>query len=164
MTDYTAYVSDLLARYPEMVREAAALRFELEHPQRVSQKEMLEAMAFSKGDGLRPTQGHVSDKTFYIALNYQEQTAHQNKEVVVTLAELLAHVERKIRQLEHYVAQLPPDIGDTIRGLYFSAKSLKELAVEMHLSERTLRRLRNKGIAALADMYAALGKAGIPLE
>lgn len=90
------YVLKLLESYNERERKIAVLRYNLEHPAKVSRSEQIEAMNFGHGDGLDHSAGHISNKTLYIALNYEEQ------------AERIVSVERRLfffavaRQLKQY--------------------------------------------------------------
>ena len=63
----------LLENYPTMQRQIALLRYEMEHPAHISPSELIGAMSFAKGDGLGTSSGHISDKTLYIAMNYQQK-------------------------------------------------------------------------------------------
>lgn len=64
--DIRMKVLDLLKTYPDNMRKIAQLNYELAHPSQISATEMLEAMAFKKGNGERHSVGEVSDKTLYI--------------------------------------------------------------------------------------------------
>ena len=44
------YVVQELESYPRTLRQIAVLRYELEHPVQVSTEEMLDAMAFARGE------------------------------------------------------------------------------------------------------------------
>ena len=66
-------VMRILEEYPDIQRKIALLRYELEHPSLASADEMIESMAFAKHEGISQMKGHISNKTLYIALNYQEQ-------------------------------------------------------------------------------------------
>ena len=64
-------ILELLKSYPSMQQKIALLRREWENPAQVTDSEMLGAMVYSKGEsGSRPTIGHISDKTYHIAVNY----------------------------------------------------------------------------------------------
>ena len=60
------YVLKLLESYNERERKIAVLRYNLEHPAKVSRSEQIEAMNFGHGDGLDHSAGHISNKTLYI--------------------------------------------------------------------------------------------------
>ena len=60
------YVIQELESYPRTLRQIAVLRYELEHPVQVSTEEMLDAMAFARGEHFGSAPGHVSDKTYIL--------------------------------------------------------------------------------------------------
>ena len=62
-------VLSLLQSYRATKRKIEQLRYELEHPARVTPDEMIEAMNFAKGDGEGRPSGSVSNKTLYIAMS-----------------------------------------------------------------------------------------------
>ena len=73
------YVLRELENYPRILRQIAVLRYEMEHPAKVSEEEMLDAMAFARGEHTGSAPGHISDKTFYIAMNYRQKTEDAKK-------------------------------------------------------------------------------------
>ena len=66
------YVVQLLNYYHQRVCQIALLRYELEHPVQVSPAEMIDAMSFVKDTNIRRSIGHISNKTLFIAVNYQQ--------------------------------------------------------------------------------------------
>ena len=80
------------------------------------------------------------------------------------LQKQLERLERKIRRLEHCVEQLPAEQAQIIQGLYFEGKTQKVLVEELHLSESTLLRYRDKAVGELVEMYLTLQEAGVALE
>ena len=68
----TNYVMSLLQNYRATKRKIQQLRYELEHPTHVTPEEMIEAMSFAKGEGKGRPSGSISNKTLYIAMNYQD--------------------------------------------------------------------------------------------
>ena len=71
-------VMTLLQNYRATKRKIEQLRYELEHPAKVSPDEMIEAMNFTKGDGEGRPSGSVSNKTLYIAMNFQSAADEAN--------------------------------------------------------------------------------------
>ena len=61
-------------------RMIAVLRYDLEHPAKVNSSEQIEAMNYRRGDDIGNVKGHISNKTLYIALNYEEQAGRLNAE------------------------------------------------------------------------------------
>lgn len=153
-----------LENYRKYTQQIALLRYELTHRDRITADEMLEAMAFSKGTGNVPTKGHISDKTYYVALNYLERTADLDAECISIITEQLEALEMRVNRLKHCVKQLRPHHKQVIVGLYFDEKNFRMLSSEMHVSERTIQRYRDAAIDELAEMYEILCVAGIKTE
>ena len=85
----------LLEGYTFREKKIALLRHEWYHPNQVTPEEMLEAMAYSRNtDGGAPVCGHISDKTYHIALNYEDQAARQNREQIETISTDLERLDR----------------------------------------------------------------------
>ena len=79
-------VKDLLKTYNERERKIALLQFQMENPPLVTLNEQIEAMNYGHGDGLGHTQGRVSNKTLFIALNYEEQAERLNAQASSEIA------------------------------------------------------------------------------
>lgn len=72
MNNFTDHVTSLLQNYRATKRKNQQLRYELEHPAHVTPEEMIETMSFTKGDGEGRPSSSISNKTLYIAMNYQD--------------------------------------------------------------------------------------------
>ena len=73
MSEITNKVIELLKTYPSMKRRIEQLRFELENPSMIDDKEFIESLALgahTERQGYRSS-GHLSDKTMAIALQYR---------------------------------------------------------------------------------------------
>ena len=162
--EMVSYVERLLMSYRNDLRKRDLLRFEMTHSRNITDEEVLEAMALAKGDGIGSPGGYISDKTFYIAVNYQEKAERLNREKVTSISEELIRLEQKLSRLEYCVKQLPSSRAEVIRGLYFEREELKNLALEMHISDRTVQRYRDSAIEELALMYETLQNAGVELR
>ena len=112
-------VLSLLQNYRVTKRKIEQLRYELEHPARVSPDEIIEAMNFAKGDGEGRPSGSVSNKTLYIAMNFQSAADEANAALTHDLVSRLVPLEQEINRLEHYVALLEPRQAEVIRLAYF---------------------------------------------
>lgn len=94
--DMMTYVVSLLETSLERKRKIALLHYELEHPAYTSETEMITTMALGHGNGSNNghTDGRISDKTLYIALNYQNRAdklnADTKEEIVMQIGR--AHV------------------------------------------------------------------------
>lgn len=97
-------VKDLLKTYNERERKIALLQFQMENPPLVTLNEQIEAMNYGHGDGLGHTQGRVSNKTLFIALNYEEQAERLNAQASSEIAEELFELKQKQKRLKYYIA------------------------------------------------------------
>ncbi len=157
--DNRSHVVALLEEYRVNIRKIAQLRYELDHPMTVSPAEMIDAMSFGKGAGEgRPSPGYVSNKTLYIAMNYQEKAAQLNNENREDIVGRLVPLERAVDRLEFYVGLLTEKQAVIIRRHYFDGASMEALAAEMQMSPKTLRKVKNEAIEALTEMYEYAGQ------
>lgn len=157
--DTRTYVINLLETYQERKRKIALLHYELEHPARTSEAEMISAMALGHGaDGSSHTEGHISDKTFYIALNYQNRANKLNsdtkKEIVLQLVEL----EQVQERLEYYTSLLEKRQALVIRLAYFEGLPWDEVAEKAGAAVRTVHKIKNQALTQLAEMYQFTGR------
>jgi len=109
------YVVQELESYPRTLRQIAVLRYELEHPVQVSTEEMLDAMAFARGEHFGVAPGHVSDKTLYIAMNYRQKANEVNAEISGEISAKLLELEHKKNRIEYYVGMLDSRKAEIIR-------------------------------------------------
>ena len=90
------YVIKLLETYHDRERKIAVLRYDLEHPSEVGVTEQIEAMNYGSGEGAGHSKGHISNKTLYIALNYEEQAKQLNAESAKEIADELFISKRTV--------------------------------------------------------------------
>lgn len=83
------YVIDLLETYCDRERKINILHYNMEHPAKVGGIEQIESMNYGRNDSAGHTKGHISNKTLYIALNYEEQAAKANAEMLSEIADEL---------------------------------------------------------------------------
>lgn len=131
------YVIRELESYPWLLRQIAVLRYEMEHPVHVSAEEMLDAMSYARGDCIRTAPGHVSDKTFYIAMNYQQKADAANNEISEEISVKLLELERKKNRIEYYVRMLNSRNASVIRLCFFEGKTIEDTAEELGISAKT---------------------------
>lgn len=124
-------VLQLLESYRERTCKIALLRYELTHPGQISETEMIEAMAFAHGDGTGKVEGHVSNKTLYIALNYQEQMKRANHAVTDEIASRLVALEQEQNRLTYYVTLLEKKQAEILGYLYFDGMTLEQVEEKM---------------------------------
>lgn len=77
-----AKVLSMLENYVHDARLIALLRFELDHSFHVSAEDAIRAMNFAHGDGGSAPTGHISDKTAYIMMRYQDEMDEANEELI----------------------------------------------------------------------------------
>ena len=154
-----AYVVDLLESYPKRMQEIALLHYELEHPAHISTNEMISAMSFSHGDGVVRSSGHVSNKTLYIALNYQDKTEKINADTTEEIVKRLVSMEHEQERLAYYVSLLDQQQKTAINRFYFEGISWEKIAQELQVAVRTIYKIKRRALDRLADLYEL---AGIP--
>ena len=148
------YVLKLLESYNERERKIAVLRYNLEHPAKVSRSEQIEAMNFGHGDGLDHSTGHISNKTLYIALNYEEQAERMNAESAHEIAKELFALECEQRRLTYFIGLLDKRQAEVIRLVFVDGTPTKEVAASFGLTYRTIDRIKRTAIENLTEMYA----------
>nr|WP_325257957.1 hypothetical protein [uncultured Oscillibacter sp.] len=154
-TDIKKQVMRFLETYPKRKRQIDALYYELTHPAQVSPAEQLEAMnyAHSNADG-KPGVGHVSNKTLYIALNYQEKAEKLNAEVADEVAGQLAGLVQEQSRLEYYVSLLEPRQTEVIQRTYFKPESQETIAKARNISVRTAQTVKGQAMDTLVELYS----------
>ncbi|MDE6994799.1 MAG: hypothetical protein K2P41_10330 [Lachnospiraceae bacterium] len=149
-----AYVIGLLESYHKRMNQIALLHYELEHPANVSPDEMIGAMSLGHGDGSAHSKGHISNKTLYIALNYQQQTERVNSETRSEIVDRLIELEQEQERLVYYIALLKNEQQETvIHRFYFEGRTWSEIAQELHVVTRTIHKIKNRALDRLAGMY-----------
>ena len=146
-------ILNLLEEYPELVRKAALLRYELRRPSTLSPSDMIDAMNFRRGLGEVPAAGSLSNKTMYIALNYREKAEQANRGLLDEIVDRLAPLERRLERLEHYVSLLSPRMAKVLRLYYFEERLWDEIASELGISVRSAQKLRSGAVDKLVEMY-----------
>ncbi len=154
-------VLELLESYAERERKIAVLRYNLEHPTKVSRVEQIEAMNYERRGETGGIKGHVSDKTLYIALNYEERAEHLDTVVTKEFADELFELERQQKRLVYYVGLLEKRQADIVRLIYMEGLSTKDVADRYALTYRTIDRIKSAAVRSLAEMYAYSDHFGI---
>lgn len=148
-----AYVIDLLKSYHKRINQIALLHYELEHPPNISSDEMIGAMSLGHGDGTARAKGHISNKTLYIALNYQEQADRMNSDAREEIVKHLVELEREQEKLAYCISLLDEHQATVIRRFYFENHTWGEIARELHVVIRTIHKIKNRALDRLAAMY-----------
>lgn len=126
----------------------------MEHPAHVSAQEMLDAMTYACGDRTGSSPGHVSDKTFYIAMNYRQKAAAANSEISEEISAKLMELERKKGRIEYYVGMLDSRKANVIRLCFFEGRTIEDAAEELNISAKTAQIAKKKAIEELTDLFA----------
>ena len=152
--DSKAYVVGLLESYQKRSKQIDLLHYELSHPARVSENEMIWALALAHGDGEggRP-RNYASDKTLYIALNYQVRADHINNNAAQEVVEQLVALEREQERLEYYVSLLNERHKKVIQMFYFDEMAPDEVAEILQVTVRYAHAIKSKAIGELVSMY-----------
>lgn len=148
-----AYVISLLESYQKRSKQIELLHYELSHPARVSENEMIEALSLAHGEGGGSRGCHASDKTLYIALNYQDRVNYLNGKSNEEIVSKLVSLEREQERLKHYVSLLDDRQEQVIKLFYFEGVTQDEAADRMAVSVRYIRSLKAKAINELTSMY-----------
>ena len=154
-TEMKNHVTKLLETYPDRERQISLLHYEMQHSACVSPEEMIDSMALGHGDGMGGSgKGHISNKTLYIALNYQEQMDRMNAEAADEIAQRLLELEGEQDRLRYYVSLLEKREMEALRLFYFEGRSWEETAKELGVVLRSVYKIKSKAIDHLADLYA----------
>lgn len=146
-------VINLLETCPERQRRISLLHYELEHPARLSDTEMIGAMALGHSEGSNHVKGHVSDKTLYIALNYQSRADKINADVKEEIVVQLVELEQEQKRLEYYMSLLAERQVTVLQLIYFKRLPLEEIAAQIGVVLRTVRKIKDRAIDELTEMY-----------
>ena len=154
-SDMRDRVINLLETCPERKRKIALLHYELEHPACTTEAEMISAMALGHGDGSNNghMDGHISDKTLYIALNFQNRTEKLNADVKQEIVMQLVELEQEQKRLNYYITLLDERKAIVLQLIYFKKLPLEEIASRIGVVLRTVRKIRDRAIDELVRMY-----------
>ena len=151
--DIKTYVVGLLESYQKRSKQIDLLHYELSHQTDISENEMINALALSHGEGGSGTIGHISDKTLYIALNYQEQVQKASSASKSEVATQLMELENLQKRLTYYVSLLDKRQAELLELLYFEGYSQEECAAKLGIATRTVRRIKDEALNAQEELY-----------
>lgn len=154
-TDMKTNVVNLLESYTMRERQIALLHYEMQHTAYISSDEVIDAMSLGHGDNMGgSSRGHISNKTMYIALNYQEQMEHMNAEAANEIAQQLLALESEQDRIRYYISLLDKREAKVIRSFYIESRPWEEIAQEIGVALRTVHKIKNRAIDHLAELYA----------
>ena len=154
MNDIKTMVMSLLTQYRETQRYIEVLRYEMQHPPTISAEEIIDSLAFGHGDHSGPTTGQISDKTFYIALNYQDKLRKTNETARNEIAIQLTKLEMQQERLRYYIGSMDEQDAELIRMTYMDGLDNEQIAQKLGVSVRTVRTRRSKAIDLLCELFA----------
>lgn len=146
-------VIHLLETYHEREQKIALLKYELLNFPQASPGEVMDGMSLGHNCELSPHTGYVSNKTLFIALNYQERTEQINAETLSDILDELDEVKRVQNRLIYYVSILSPQQEKVIRRFYFESISWEQIAEEVKVALRTVHKIKNRAFDKLAEFY-----------
>ena len=159
MTEKNSFVLQLLESYSRRAQQIELLHYELEHMACITPDEVIDAMSFARGDGSGRAKGHISNKTFYIALNYQEKANQLNQAAADEIASRLMELEQEQNRLKYYVSLLDKRQKEAIQLFYFEGMPWGEVAQKLGIALRTVHKIRVEAIDQLTRMYEFTGAA-----
>lgn len=158
--DNRAHILALLKNYRKDSNTIKVYRFELSTFAHVTGDEVIEAMNFASGDGVGGVNGHISDKTAYIAMHYSQKVDSLNSESSKSLAERLWRMEQERARLHFYVSLLEPKQEMVIRLHYFDGKTRVAVCKELGIAPRTYDSYHKEAVDELCRMFGMLKNGG----
>lgn len=111
-------------------------------------------MAFARGEHLRSTPGHISDKTLYIAMNYRQKANEVNAEISRETSTKLLELERKKNRIDYYVGMLDSRKAEVIRLCFFKGMTIEGAAENLDISAKTAQNAKKKALEDLTELFA----------
>lgn len=146
-------VISLLESFHEREQKISLLKYELINFPRASPGEVIDGMGLGHSCELSPHSGYISNKTLFIALNYQDRAEQINGEALKDILEELGEVENIQNRLTYYVSILAPQQKKVIQRFYFEDRGWEEIAKEVKVALRTVHKIKNKALDKLAEFY-----------
>ena len=147
-------ILDLLNSYQDRKQKIGVLRYELENLVRISVDEMIDVMTYGWHDnGLGSPKGDFSNKTLYTAMSYKEMAERINTETAHEIAAKLLEEEQCQNKLDHHIGLLEKRQADVIRLVFLEKITVKDVAKQYGMTDRTITRIKNIAIEKLAELY-----------
>ena len=147
------YVEKIINKYPMMVRERDQLKRQLNSQQFLSVEDLISAMSFSHPEGDRVQSSDLSDKTAKIAMVYQEKLDKINTELIEPMQKKYNLLNEEITFFESAVEQLPEELADIIKALYFDKIGWDVIEYDYYMSRKTICNYRKRAIDSLVRIY-----------
>ena len=126
-----SYVMMCLENYAKNEQQIELLQCELSSIGLISENEMIEALTFSKGDGVTTSTGHVSDKTASIAMRYRDMINEMNEDTLTAVINQLRPLKLQKDRLDRCIGLLTPIHNSIISGLYIQSRTVKDLLIDI---------------------------------
>lgn len=154
MDDIKTTVMTLLTQYRETQRYIEVLRYEMGHPSTISEEDMIDVLTFGHRDPSGLAKGHISNKTLFIALNYQDKAREANEGAKMEIAIQLAKLEKQQERLLYYIGLMDEQDAELIRLTYMDGLDNDQIAAKLGVTVRTVRTRRAKAIDLLCELFA----------
>lgn len=152
-TNLSDTVITLLENYQKDTQTIEVLRRAISSAPRASALDIIDSMNFSHGDGTGSMPHHISDRTAFIAMHYQERMKKVNDDATGKIAKRLWDMEQERERLNFYVSLLETRQEMAIRLYYMKGKSREEVSEALDVAVRTFHKIRKSAIQRLIEMY-----------
>lgn len=154
LTEIRRLVIEKLKNHIQTKERLAALKRERENFAAITADDMIGSMNFAHGaGGGTSSRGYVSDKTFLIAMSYQDEAVRMTEDARRQIADEYFSVLQEVERLERFVSLLAPEEEKVIRMTYMEHQTNAQIAEVMDTTERTVRKMRRRAIDNLCEMY-----------
>lgn len=151
--DTREYVECLLKNYNQILKDIEQLKFEYETYKNIETVEVIECLNFSSNCEERIQTSNISDKTFKIALIYNEATKRMNKESKEEIYKMMKATEIEMTRLNYCIERLEPQVKEVVKGIFIENLQWKDICRKNLISEKTLNKYRKKGIDEIIEMF-----------
>ena len=149
-------IEQLIADYPDKVRNRKFLAYQIAHFRGLSADEVIESMYTPRQDGEHVQSSSLPDKTAQIAMNYQERRNKLNREWLQEMERQLASLSEELDFFEGAIRSLDGSMSRVMECLVIDGMTWDDTAKVLLMSHANVGKLRKKAIRKLDEMYAIL--------
>ena len=154
LTEIRKLVIEKLKNHNQTKERLAALKRERENFAAITADDMIGSMNFAHGDGSgTSSRGYISDKTFLIAMSYQDEASRLTEDARRQIADEYFSVLQEVERLERFVSLLASDEEQVIRMTFMEHLTNARIADMMGITTRTVRKIRHCALDSLCEMY-----------
>ncbi len=146
-------ILSFLKNYRETKATLNMLKLELNGFRGITSAEAIDALTFHHTDSDCVHSSRISNKTASISIHYAEYTKKLNDEARREILVQFTELQQRTSRLETAVNGLPVCECAVITGFYFDHKPVSQLAGELAVAERTIRRYRGTAVDRLVAIY-----------